>query len=67
MNILELMFKVLFKKKTFDKGTLNGEEVKLNKSSVHDDVKNHYDDDNDFVVSFVKSYIAAALIDCFWH
>lgn len=65
MNFLELMFKVLFKKKTFDKGTLNGEKVKLNRSSVHEDVKNHYDDDKDFVVSFVKSYIAAALMEFF--
>lgn len=65
MNFLDLMFKVLFNKKTFDKGTLNGEKVKINRSSVNEDVKNHYDDDKDFMVSFVKSYIAAALMEYF--
>lgn len=65
MNFLDLMFKILFNKKVFEKGTLNGEKIKINRSSVHEDVKNHYDDDKDFIVSFVKSYIAAALMEYF--
>lgn len=65
MNFFELMFKVFFKKKIFDKGILNGEKVKLNRFFVYEDVKNYYDDDKDFVVSFVKFYIVVVLMEFF--
>ena len=35
------------------------------KTTVNEDVKNHYDDDKDFMVSYVRAFIVAALLEYF--
>lgn len=65
MNFLTLMYKVLMNEASLEKGTLNSAKVRLKRSCVHMDVKNHYDDDKDFMVSFVRGYLLKAMLDYF--
>lgn len=65
MNFLTLMYKVLMNEESLEKGTLNSVKVRLKRSCVHMDVKNHYDDDKDFMVSFVRGYLLKAMLDYF--
>jgi hypothetical protein len=65
MNFLTLMYKVLMNEDNLEKGTLNSAKVRLKRSCVHMDVKNHYDDDKDFMVSFVRGYLLKAMLDYF--
>ncbi|OWF37960.1 hypothetical protein KP79_PYT14281 [Mizuhopecten yessoensis] len=65
MNFLTLVFNKLFSSNSLEVGTLNGEKVRIRRNDVHQDVKNNYDVDKDFFVSFTRDYIVDALCDFF--
>jgi hypothetical protein len=65
MNFLSLIFKLLFSPDSYDRGTLNAAKIKLARKTVNEDVKNHFDHDKDFFISFLKSYVVEALCDFF--
>jgi hypothetical protein len=65
MNYLKLVFSILFKKSGSDKGTLEGERVLRHRDNVKEDVKNNYDQDKHFFLSFLKAYIVEALCSFF--
>ncbi|KAK3102170.1 hypothetical protein FSP39_009302 [Pinctada imbricata] len=65
MNFLACIFKELFDEGSYEKGTMNSAKIKLSRKTVKADVKNHYDHDKDFFLSFVKSYVVEALCEYF--
>jgi hypothetical protein len=65
MNVLTMFFKVLYKEKCTQPGTLAAEKVRLSRDNVHIDVKNHYEACKDLAISFVNSYIVEALCEFF--
>lgn len=60
MNFLTFIFKVLFSADSFAKGTLNAAKKNFQRKTVNADVKNHYDHDKDFFISFLKRYVFEA-------
>ncbi|XP_062587879.1 uncharacterized protein LOC134249562 [Saccostrea cucullata] len=65
MNFLKLIFAQLYNKCGSDKGTIEGERVLRQRDNVKEDVKNNYDQDKDFFLSFLKAYVVEALCSFF--
>lgn len=65
MNVLTMLYKVLYKENCSHLGTMAAEKIRLSRNNVHTDVKNHYDACKDFAFSFVNCYIVEALCEFF--
>lgn len=66
MTLLTMFYKLLYKKDSFEKGTLNGEKIRLSRTEANgDDVKNHFDDCKELAVSLIDSYIVSAALEYF--
>ena len=65
MNFLTAIFQILFNEDSVEPGTLNGEKIRINRHDVHEDVKNNYDPDKEFFLSFCKAYLVEAICDFF--
>jgi hypothetical protein len=61
MNVLTLLYKVLYKDGSVDTGTMAAEKIRLARDNVKLEVKHHYDACKDFAISFVNCYIVEAL------
>lgn len=64
MNLLSLIFNVLFNEHSYEKGTMNSARIKLGRT-VKKDVQHNYDHNKDFFLTFTSSYIIEALCDYF--
>lgn len=65
MNLLALIFNVLFNEHSYEKGTMNSARIKLGRRTVKKDVQHNYDHNKDFFLTFTSSYIIEALCDYF--
>lgn len=65
MNLLSLIFNVLFNEHSYEKGTMNSARIKLGRRTVKKDVQHNYDHNKDFFLTFTSSYIIEALCDYF--
>jgi len=64
MKVLEYVFKILFKDESIaDLGTMSCEKERINRSNVHENVKQHYDADKDFFVSFTDAYVVESFME----
>lgn len=66
MTLLTMFYKLLYKKDSFEKGTLHGEKIRLSRTEANaDDVKNHFDHCKELAVSLIDSYIVSADLEYF--
>lgn len=65
MNLLSLIFNVLFNEHSYEKGTMNSARIRLGRRTVKKDVQHNYDHNKDFFLTFTSSYIIEALCDYF--
>lgn len=66
MTLLTMFYKLLYKKDSFEKGTLHGEKIRLSRTEANgDDVKNHFDHCKELAVSLIDSYIVSAALEYF--
>ena len=66
MNLLALAFKQLYKEDSVnDIGTMKCEQIRISRTNVDPDVRKAYDNDRDFFISFVDSYITEAVLHFF--
>ncbi|XP_070581644.1 uncharacterized protein [Ptychodera flava] len=66
INYLTLMFKVLYRDgSVLELGTMHSEQKRIMRRNVNEDVKNAYDADENFTVSFIDAYIVEALLEFF--
>lgn len=66
MTLLTMFYKLLYKKDSFEKGTLHGEKIRLSRTEANsDDVKNHFNHCKELAVSLIDSYIVSAALEYF--
>lgn len=66
MTLLTMFYKLLYKKDSFEKGTLPGEKIRLSRTEANgDDVKNHFDHCKELAVFLIDSYIVSAALEYF--
>lgn len=66
MNFLQVFFDLLYKDKSAgDIGTLKCEINRIMRTQVNSDVKNAYDADKDFALSFIEAYIVELVTEFF--
>lgn len=66
MNYVKLFFKQLYNdNSTAELGTMKCEATRIMRTSVNENVNEHYDSDKDFIVSYVDAYIVEAVLDHF--
>ncbi|XP_006814411.1 uncharacterized protein LOC102801398 [Saccoglossus kowalevskii] len=66
MNYLALFYKILYKEDSIQEmGTMRAEQQRIMRRSVKADVKNAYEADADFAISFTDAYITEALLEFF--
>ena len=66
MNFVQMIFKQLYNEQsTAEIGTMKCEATRILRASVNPNVNEHFEADKDFIVSFVDSYIVAAVMDYF--
>lgn len=66
MTLLTMFYKLLYRKDSFEKGTLHGEKIRLSRTEANgDDVKNHFDHCKELAVSLIDSYIVSAALEYF--
>jgi hypothetical protein len=63
MKVLSYLYKVLFNKDSMDQiGSMANAKERLSRTNVHENVKQHYDADKDFAISFTNAFIIEALL-----
>ena len=66
MNFLKMAFKTLYNTESVaNQGTLIQLQNLLNRTSVHENVTSHYDDDKDFFISVVDMYLVEFMLEFF--